>query len=277
LNKLNIFDGVFLYNKNKSRKHNRILNKIKLKSIGDKKVKDKKMKKIFLNGLVVIIGLLYLLFIYMDVLNIQTFISSDILKYISIILCFIIVLSIGKDGFNNRDKFLLQFALVITVVADLCFLIFDYYILGIIFFCLVQIIYFIRHKMSSGYKIFITIIKFTITFLAIMIIYIMINLFIIKIDFLYGIALFYSICLCTSTIKAIQVIKFNLYPYPNKYMIGVGMALFLLCDINVAISSITKSSLISLHIISSLLIWIFYLPSQILLSMSGYDFRKIYY
>lgn len=56
-------------------------------------------------------------------------------------------------------------------------------------------------------------------------------------------------------------------------MILIGMILFLLGDINVAMSYISKEISVSLGNNFSLLIWVFYLPSQALLSLSGYKYK----
>jgi len=209
----------------------------------------------------------------MDIFNVQASIPSNTLKYISIILCFLITLLIEEDSINKKDVYLLQTGFFVTIFADLFFIIFDYYILGIILFCLVQIIYYIRYKGDRNYKFTLIIIRFFIIFSLIMVIYITLNLFIIQIDFLFAIAFFYSICLLGSTIEAIKAFRNNLYPYLNKHIILWGMILFLLCDINVAITYLTREHFTKLCNISSLLIWVFYLPSQVLLSISGYKFK----
>ncbi|WP_408629709.1 lysoplasmalogenase family protein [Alkaliphilus flagellatus] len=228
-------------------------------------------KELFLKILLITICILYILFLYIDIFNIQDFISSDILKYISIIFCFLITLILGENCLDKKDISLLQTGLFITVFADLFLLILDYYILGITLFCFVQIIYYIRYK---GYRDSFTIVRFIIIFLFIMAVYFTLNIFIIKIDFILAIAFFYSICLMTSTIEAIKAFKNNLYPYPNNYMVLWGMIFFFLCDINVAISNLTREIFVPLYNISILLIWFFYLPSQILLSISGNKFKE---
>lgn len=233
-------------------------------------MKNKKVKTLLLNTLLIMIGLLYILFLYLDIFNKKILISSSIFKYISIILCFIITLFIGEDGFNKRDKSLLQIGLFVTVLADLCFLILDYYILGTILFCLVQVIYYNRYKRGGIYRPPLSFIKFIIIFLLIMVIYLIINLTLIKIDFLFSIAFFYAICLIFSTVESIKAFKNNLYPCYNKYIIVVGMVFFLLCDINIAIFNTSKEFNVFIYNISALLIWSFYLPSQVLLSISGY-------
>jgi hypothetical protein len=65
-------------------------------------------------------------------------------------------------------------------------------------------------------------------------------------------------------------------------MVALGMFLFLACDINVALFNITKfvpptnEIIFKLQYTAFVLIWFFYLPSQILLSMSGYSYKKIF-
>ncbi len=233
-------------------------------------MKDKIHNKIYLNTLLIIIGILYILFLYIDIFNIQFPIQSYILKYLSIICCFIIVLIIGENSLNKRDISLLQAGLLITIFADLSFLIFHYYNFGVIFFCLIQMIYYIRY---TGYRDSVSIFTFIAIFLIIIITYIILKLFIKEIDFLYVISFFYSICLIATIVEAIKVFKTKLYPSPNKHMILIGMILFLLGDINVAMSYISKEISVSLGNNFSLLIWVFYLPSQALLSLSGYKYK----
>lgn len=226
--------------------------------------------------LLMIIGVLYFIFLYMDLFNIETFIFSDMIKFICIILCFIISILTREHALCNKDVSLLQTGLFITILADLFLLILDnYYILGITLFCIVQIIYSIRYEAKKASS---TIRKFIIIFLAILIGYTAINIFIMKVDFLFMIGSYYAICLLTSLTKAIKAYKYEIYPNPNGQMIALGMTLFLMCDVNVALYniigfiSLTGKFINLLYDISSISMWLFYLPSQVLLSLSGYKF-----
>ncbi|MCB2291132.1 lysoplasmalogenase family protein [Clostridium sp. CS001] len=249
-------------------------------------MKDKNFNGLIIRVITLIILILYVLFLYMDLYDVKTVITSEYIKYMSIILCFILsILPIkkllgGRDIVNNsythianyRDRLLLQFGMFITVIADLCLVIFDFYILGVVFFSMVQIIYSVRYDPKKQK---VTLINFFIAFQFIVLSYFTVRLFIREISILLPISLFYSICLLTSVIKAIKAFKSNLYPLPNKYMVVLGMILFLLCDICVALSNVTTilpieaHFIISLQQIASFLIWVFYLPSQLLLSLSG--------
>ena len=136
---------------------------------------------------------------------------------------------------------------------------------------MVQITYCVRYS-TKNYKR--TLRNFIIVFLSIVIIYIIVSLFVV-INVLVPIAVFYCICLISSVFKAITVSKYNVYRSPSKYLIMLGMLLFLLCDICVALSGITLIFPLTNYLISiisevaSSLIWFFYLPSQLLLSLSG--------
>jgi len=103
-----------------------------------------------------------------------------------------------------------------------------------------------------------------------------------RVEVLLAVALFYAISLLVSFINALKACKDRLFPYPNNHLIAWGMVLFLLCDINVALFNIYRLTSISsgiishLHSVSRPLIWLFYLPSQAFLSLSGYDFKKLH-
>lgn len=226
--------------------------------------------------LLIIICILYLTFLYMDFFNIKALISSNRIKIISIILCFIISL-LGKEyGLGVNDVFLLRLGLFITIIADLFLLVLDsHFILGVFLFSIVQIIYIIRYDNKNIYLKFK---KFTALLLILIFMYGIINSFIVKIDFLIVIGFYYAITLLTSFIKSIKACKYKIYPSPNRYMIVMAMILFLLCDINVFLYNLIDFIPLSaqagktIYNISSISMWLFYLPSQVLLSLSGYKF-----
>lgn len=226
--------------------------------------------------LLIIICILYLTFLYMDFFNIKALISSNRIKFISIILCFIISL-LGKEyGLGVNDVFLLRLGLFITIIADLFLLVLDsHFILGVFLFSIVQIIYIIRYDNKNIYLKFK---KFTALLLILIFMYGILNSFIVKIDFLIVIGFYYAITLLTSFIKSIKACKYKIYPSPNRYMIVIAMILFLLCDINVFLYNLIDFIPLSaqagkkIYNISSISMWLFYLPSQVLLSLSGYKF-----
>lgn len=218
--------------------------------------------------LLLVIATIYILFLYFDIFDKTIMTPTTFLKYISIVFCFIVSLLTGKDGLSRKDTSLLQAGLFVTLLADLFLLILNYYVVGIILFSIVQIIYFVRYKSYNSYRVNLDLTKFIFIFLFIIFTWFTIDIKWINIDFLYAIAVFYSICFLFSITEAIKSFRNNKYPYCNRYVILLGMALFVLCDISVAISNLAGRFNLSVYF--SVLIWLFYLPSQVLLAISGY-------
>lgn len=230
-----------------------------------------------LKSLLAIIMVLYISFLYLDVFYIHNTVNSDILKFISILLCLSMTFITRKRPLDDKDILLLQMGMLITVLADIFLLVLDsHYELGVALFSIVQIIYGIRHsrqKESQSIK------KYICIFLILNLFYFVIRAFTDKVEYLIFLSLFYGICLIYSVYNGIVAYGNRRYPKINGIMISLGMVLFLLCDINVAIYNIlgqisgSNGILELLYDISSISMWLYYLPSQILLSLSGYNFK----
>lgn len=220
------------------------------------------------------IGILYISFLYLDIFNKEMFLSSNSLKFIAMIFVFIISILIKDNPLSYKDLHLLQIGLFITLIADFFLLVLDkYYILGIFLFSIVQILYSFRYEFRN---LRFTIRNFIIIFLGLSILHMILNKFVVKIDFMWTMGLFYGLCLLTSVRRAFKAYKYKNYPEPNRKMILIGMILFLLCDINVGLYNIlgyiNKTN--TLYSISSISMWLFYLPSQVLLALSGDNYNS---
>ncbi|KOA19701.1 YhhN-like protein [Clostridium homopropionicum DSM 5847] len=210
---------------------------------------------------------IYFLFIFFDLYYFNTGNSYSItLKYSSIIVFFILSLSIGENGISKKDTLLLQLALFFTLCADTCLLILNNFFIGVSFFCIVQFLYILRHSKSLNIsKVLISLCL--IIFLPIC----TIKLFPLYIDIrLLTISTIYLILLVNSLLVAVN---FN-------QIVALAMTLFFFCDINVGISHILSIYPvylwnIPLSFLTSFLVWIFYFPSQLLLALSG--FKKYFH
>ncbi len=209
--------------------------------------------------------LIYILFLYCDITKYYKISSlSTYIKFTGIILCFLLSLFIGNDGHDSIDTKLLVSALFFTLTADY-FLLFEKNLkTGVVFFCIVQSLYIIRHSrktlLTSSYFIIVSVIIITITFLTSFIHIYNIDQVFKAILFLYGILLFIS------TFSAIRTTWFTRYPRSTSNKVALGLVLFMLCDINVALFNTFNS----FSDITGFLIWLFYFPSQVLLALSGY-------
>lgn len=213
---------------------------------------------------------LYIVFLIMDITKRDTEnINSQILKYTTILLCFTISLLISGDGVSINDKKILNLALFFTTLADLFLVILNILSLGLIFFMLVQLTYIKRHlkdlKLSN--KLILAIFSVYILLLA--------SLYPIKPNYinspLFFLGITYGVLLITSLLIAFNALKKGIYPKENSILIAIGMFLFFMCDLNVGLMNLLSSY----NFYIAFLIWFFYFPSQLLLSLSGYSFKYL--
>ncbi|WP_163194690.1 lysoplasmalogenase family protein [Clostridium thermarum] len=236
------------------------------------------IKKFIIYAVLILLATLYMTFLYLDYNRMNTFYTTYNLKYISILLCFLLSLMAMDHAISPIDIRLLQTGLFMTTLADLCLLVLDKFTIGVAVFCVTQIIYCIRYNSLKAYP---TVVRFLMIFEVLAILYILLGFFIKNLETLFWVATAYAICLMTSVIRAIKLCQAKQFPSPNRYMIAIGMVLFLLCDINVGLSNVIQllrpQSIFLTYIynISTFLIWFFYLPSQVLLAMSGYNFCQL--
>ncbi len=216
--------------------------------------------------------LIYILFLYMDAStkNLGN-INSIYLKYVIIVLSFIITLFIGNHGYNKIDRCALQCARFFTLIADYYLLIHDNFPLGIFFFCLVQLTYIVRHSLMehNPYK--------NVIFLALALV---ISMFIsFKINYtekkLIILALVYVALLLTSVYSAVGTLTRGKYTKDGAMLIAIGMVLFFLCDLSATYNIIGQTSLRTIispniQFLIGYLIWVFYAPSQVFLALSGF-------
>lgn len=221
--------------------------------------------------LIVIITIFFILFLTADLYHYQFQLPSNVLKFICIFLCLVISIISSPLQSQSKNIFLLQLGLIFTTMADYIFLIQNgYYCIAIGLFSIVQIIYSLRYREGNEK---IRILRFTIEFIIIYFLYIIINSCY-EIDFLIAISIFYARCLYSSIKEAFWLFRNNKNQYKDRIIL-LGMVLFFLCDINLGLNYILRvtsmgHSLNLIKTISSISIWIYYLPSQLLLALSGW-------
>lgn len=191
---------------------------------------------------------------------------SLFVKFAIIFICFLMTLTIREEGFGSKDRHLLQAARFFTVVADYFMVIKDENKVGILAFCIVQILYIIRHTENSGKKIRVKSL-IALTLVPGVLLVISANM-LFKGNELLIFGLIYACLLLISLYCALTVYNKKLYSAAESASIAVGMTMFFLCDINVGLYALTD------RLVFGVLIWIFYAPSQLLLALSG--FRATY-
>lgn len=218
------------------------------------------INKLFKYIFILITSILYIVILFFEIKEEK----KDLLKFIVIALCFIY--SFIQNG-DLKDKWLVRTALLFTVISDYLLVIEgNNFFLSLITFSIVQLVYALRiinfdEKDVKTHLILrpiifictILIIKFTIG---------------IKLDSLLIIAIFYFSNLFLNVIYAFINIKKNI-------LFPIGLLLFMGCDMMVGLFNlniyIDSSNYYPLSLLidnSLFLIWLFYIPSQVILSLS---------
>ena len=220
------------------------------------------LKKVFLILVLLVELFLYTLFLYFDFNDINIEISNW-LKYVGII--------ISKN--SAKPQYFIPFSLFFTLVSDYFLLINtdkNLYIFGVVIFIIVQLSYFIYIETLKKNK---TSFLISLIFRIILSSILIIVLSIIRFDLLSIVSACYFVELLMNFITSLSLIKINKY----FLIFSIGLLLFIGCDISVGL---TNLDLFEGHIknLVSNLMWIFYLPSQVLISFSNYiNFKNIVY
>lgn len=237
---------------------------------------------------------LYAGFLSLDITDTSIALSNYI-KFCIIILCFCYAFFLGR-GADKSILFCMKTALLFTVVSDLFLLLLDQYFWGVTTFIIVQQLYSLRLilteckirekgsvnvKQSSGGEISEInneiLKKYGLRLLIHVIlsglIYIILNKEGVILDGLLLVSVFYFVCITTNTVSAVKSASKNSNNRAN-FLYAIGMVLFLLCDINVGIFNLSGFITLpeqlyhSLYSLSSILMWTFYAPAQVLISLS---------
>ena len=252
--------------------------------------------------------ILYVSFLILDISKKSISLSNEI-KFLIIILCFCFAF-FSKRNASKGILFCLKAGLFFTVISDLCILILDYYIYGVMTFIIVQQLYGVRislnkynqnsinqnsinqnnnqnnnqnrdypnnnnhiSKKESSDLVLSIIIRFLLQVLLAGAICFLLQSLGVVLETLLVISVFYFICILTNTVRALWAM-FHSPPNSGIFLFAIGMFLFLLCDINVGLFNLTgfislpKDVYNAVYSISSLLMWTFYAPSQVLIALS---------
>lgn len=206
---------------------------------------------------ILIITLLYLTFSIIDIFINPRSLQASYLKFASIVLCFALATNLYRKSGDKHDSKYVIVALFFTMIADI-FLLFNLsHFAGVFIFCIVQLIYIKRYN-CHAFKFALV----TIMLLPFIILFRPLNP-------LHILAGCYAILILTTFYTTFKV----KLPHFNLKCIRLGMLLFILCDVHVALYNLLSRSN-PYHQIATVLMWTFYLPAQVLLAMSTYHARK---
>lgn len=224
---------------------------------------------------------------YLDIFDEHGANLSMYIKFFSIFLCFLFVIlyyrttnQTQEEKIHNSNKnylgiHILKIAMLFTLISDLFILVMDYYTVGILTFIIVQFLYLIRISSWISYgkmlrTILIRIIGAGVTTVLIIILY-QFQETEVRLEVIF--AVYYFILFVSNVMDAIGI----LFQSKKKYRIlfACGLLAYFLCDINVAIFNLKDYITINetlynqLYSFSTIAMWMFYLPGQVAIALSG--------
>ena len=193
------------------------------------------MKKIF----ILLESFIYISFIIFDLIKID----STYIKYLGIILCFLFAL-FNKKKYRTISMFF-------TLIADYFLLVRNSsYEIGVTSFIIVQIIYmFFEKKLEAKYFVKYFYFRLLVILLGTCFLYVASNF-----TLLNELVLIYFSSLLVNTAYAYNI---------KNFLLALGLTLFVCCDVCVGIHNINTQ-----NYLATILMWIFYLPSQVLIVMA---------
>lgn len=229
---------------------------------------------------------LYITFLTLDLLDRYGTISNQI-KLLIVILCCIFVWSRRTSGICVKEEIyyvrLIQLGMMFTLIADLYIIVYNGNEMGVISFIVVQFIYGImliegklltQKQLNVKTKVVVLQMIFRIFIQLVLsgVILFSLHALSVTVDLLLIVTVYYFISITFNMCSSIQL------AYKSKQKVyvlyAIGMILFVLCDINVGIFnmagfiSIPQSVYQVVYPLASILMWVFYAPSQVIIGLS---------
>ncbi|MDW7660634.1 MAG: hypothetical protein SCL54_04310 [Bacillota bacterium] len=214
--------------------------------------------KIFL----LIQGIIYMVIVSSDAWNYLTADWSNGIKLSSVFICFMYLLLTFNRKSSGFDHLLMISVIAVTFFADAILLFTDLLTVGVVVFILVQVLYAYRislyGQIKSRYRIYIV----TTVTIVLSSVLIWKGTVIITAVLLYGLLFLMNLW----TLIIVQTKERR-----SLMLFKIGFILFLICDINVLFFNILPNYGISnlFYEFTRVSMWFFYLPAQVLLSLSA--------
>ena len=198
--------------------------------------------------------LIYLAFLILEIITGKC-LAVTILKYSGLVICFIYVLVYAR-----KDTFLVL-AMFFTLIADGILAFNNVSMTGVLVFILVQTSHLLRlsgiRRKSPLIPILVVALVLVLGFLQK------------EIPLMFVLAIAYGVLIFTNIYEAYMWCKVD-KSGPAKCAL-FGFILFLLCDLSVGFSYVTTTATLphTITILASYFAWMFYLPAQVLIVLSG--------
>ncbi|MBN1760684.1 MAG: hypothetical protein JW863_20310 [Chitinispirillaceae bacterium] len=208
----------------------------------------------------------------------EEYLLSRQIKLLLSVIVAVLVWTTGKAALSVRDRWLMRGAFSAIVGADVVFFLNNYYI-GIGLFSLAQMVLIVRHV--SGVAAMVqrgwsgNVLRLLLAAGSIGIV----NFVLLKLLFvpqaanpMFPMITGYSFFLCCSLWAGIASNITGCLPKVNTRMAAIGVGILYLGDLTVGLNLILPHA--KSYVISTSLTWLFYLPSILLLALSGYRWER---
>ena len=231
-------------------------------------------------------GLLYGSFLALDFTGGSVRLSTRI-KYTVIILCFFYTI-LNHKSIYKKKQLCLRIAFIFTLIADYFLLLQDHhYFYGVLSFLFAQQTYGIKldlEELPDNAAVKRNLTLRILCRIAIQLtiaggIGVLLDYTGIVMDRLLFVSLFYFISFLTNIYRSLGIAR----KYPknrSNLLFAIGMVLFLLCDLNVGLYNLSDFIPLTakldkmIYSFSSIFMWVFYAPSQVLIALSIIDYRQ---
>ena len=208
-------------------------------------------------------------------------ITDSIVKFSFVALCLTIALCSRGFCHSKKDWGFLVSAMGFTLMSDFFLVLLHNYRMGVFLFCFVHVFYIFRVRGSSD-KIKKRLAKINgAIFIMAMVVFAIFAFapFLPQFDPLVVLAVVYASFFVQNLIVHVKYYRSNdpeALPMLNRRLMLAGLILFALCDINVLLFNLPNHVPFPQAVadLGLSLIWVFYAPSQLLLSVSAVNFRR---
>lgn len=198
-------------------------------------------------------AVLYIAFLYCDLAALPQ--MGNTLKYGSILVC----LLFSVVNCTDRDGQTVTAALAFTALADLFLLVLDrFYAAGVACFCVVQLLYALRLRRAAGGKTPLLWLRILLSAGTIALLWILYQLT----------PLTALVCLYFPQLVCNAAESMLLHAERPWRLFSLGLVLFLCCDVCVGLHNVPLPSA-ALAAFAQFAMWLFYLPSQVLITLSA--------
>ncbi|MCL1862007.1 MAG: lysoplasmalogenase family protein [Defluviitaleaceae bacterium] len=182
-------------------------------------------------------------------------------KFAFIACCLIVALFSYARCYSKKEWCLLVCGLGFTLLADYFLVLSGQHLFGVAAFCFVHVFYIFRAVEFKKWM--------AVPLACVAVVWVIVF----AVGSVVAMAGLYALLFFANIIVNIK--SKNHRPRANFYLVMVGLALFALCDINVMLFNLARYTGITHGFDSAfMLIWIFYLPSQLLLAISALRLSK---